>query len=86
MPPESPAKQLAASMRPYSPEVQKTARAALTKIRARIPGATEMVYNTLVGCVPLRANAMMVLRDRVRKGLSLEDAAPPMRRPAPTGL
>ena len=46
MPPESPAKQLAAFMRPYSPEVEKTARAALTKIRAQIPGAMEMVYNT----------------------------------------
>jgi hypothetical protein len=46
MPLESPAKQLAAFKRPYSPEVQKTARAALTKIRAQIPGAMEMVYNT----------------------------------------
>jgi len=43
---ESPAKQLAAFMQPYSPGIQKTARAALTKIHAQIPGATQMVYDT----------------------------------------
>jgi hypothetical protein len=43
---KSPAKQLAGFMEPYSPAVQKTARAALTKLRAQIPGAVEMVYDT----------------------------------------
>jgi hypothetical protein len=33
-------------MQPYSPAVQKTARAALTKLRVQIPGAVEMVYDT----------------------------------------
>jgi hypothetical protein len=33
-------------MEPYSPAIQKTARTALTKLRAQIPGATEMVYDT----------------------------------------
>jgi hypothetical protein len=43
---ESPARQLARFMQPYSPAIQQTARAALTKLRAQIPGATEMVYDT----------------------------------------
>ncbi len=43
---KSPAKQLAGFMAPYSPAVQKTARVALTKLRAQIPGAVEMVYDT----------------------------------------
>ena len=43
---DSPAKQLAAFLRPYAPAIQKTARAALTKLRAQIPGATEQVYDT----------------------------------------
>jgi hypothetical protein len=42
----SPARQLAGFMQPYSPAIRKTARAALAKRRARIPGATEMVYDT----------------------------------------
>jgi hypothetical protein len=42
---ESPARQLAAFMQPYAPAIRKTARAALTKLRAQIPGATEMVYD-----------------------------------------
>ena len=33
-------------MEPYSPAIRKTARAALAKLRAQIPGATEMVYDT----------------------------------------
>ena len=33
-------------MRDYTPAVQKTARAALKKLRAQVPGATEMVYDT----------------------------------------
>jgi hypothetical protein len=43
---QSPAKQLAGFMEPYSLDVQTTARAALTKLRAQIPGAVEMVYDT----------------------------------------
>jgi hypothetical protein len=43
---DSPAKQFAAFMQPYAPAIQKTARAALTKLRAQIPGATELVYDT----------------------------------------
>ena len=42
----SPAAQLAAFMKPYAPAIQKTARTALAKLRAQIPGATEMVYDT----------------------------------------
>ena len=33
-------------MEPYAPAIRKTARTALAKIRAQIPGATEMVYDT----------------------------------------
>jgi hypothetical protein len=33
-------------MRDYTPAVRKTAQAALTKLRALVPGATEMVYDT----------------------------------------
>ena len=33
-------------MEPYAPAIQKTARTALAKLRAQIPGATEMVYDT----------------------------------------
>ena len=49
MPPaneKSPATQLTAFMEPYAPAIRKTAKAALTKLRVQIPGATEMVYNT----------------------------------------
>jgi hypothetical protein len=42
----TPARQLALWMRDYTPAVQKTARAALTKLRAFFPGATVMVYDT----------------------------------------
>ncbi len=42
---QTPAKQLAAFLKKYTPEVAATARAALRKIRARLPGATEMVYD-----------------------------------------
>ena len=42
----SPAAQLAAFMQPDAPAIRQTARAALTKLRAQIPGATEMVYDT----------------------------------------
>jgi hypothetical protein len=42
----SPAAQLAAFMDPYAPAIQKTARAALARLRTLIPGATEMVYDT----------------------------------------
>ena len=42
----SPAVQLAAFMEPYAPAIQETARTALVKLRAQIPGATEMVYDT----------------------------------------
>jgi hypothetical protein len=45
MKPQTPAKQLAAFLKKYTPEVAATARAALRKIRARLPGATEMVYD-----------------------------------------
>ena len=55
---QSPAKQLAAFMEPYTPDVQKTARAALKKLRAQMPGATEMVYDTfnalVIGFAPGR--------------------------------
>ena len=44
--PTVPARQLAALMRDYTPLVQKTARSALKKLRAQVPGATEMVYDT----------------------------------------
>jgi Domain of unknown function (DU1801) len=45
MKPQTPAKQLAAFLKKYTPEVAATARAALRKIRVRLPGATEMVYD-----------------------------------------
>ena len=43
---KSPAQQLAAFMQEYAPAIRKTAKAALTKLRAQVPGATEMVYST----------------------------------------
>jgi hypothetical protein len=46
MPTETPTTALARLMGAYSPAVRKTARAALTKLRAQIPGATEMIYDT----------------------------------------
>ena len=42
----TPARQLSAFMRDYTPAVQKTAQAALRKLRIQVPGATEMVYDT----------------------------------------
>jgi hypothetical protein len=42
----TPARQVALWMRDYTPAVQRTARAALIKLRALVPGATEMVYDT----------------------------------------
>ena len=33
-------------MEPYTPAIKKTARTALAKLRAQIPGATEIVYGT----------------------------------------
>jgi hypothetical protein len=44
-PPESPAAQLRGFIAKYSPEVAATARAVLTWMRARLPGAVEMVYD-----------------------------------------
>jgi hypothetical protein len=41
----SPEKQLAAFIARYSPEVAALARAALKKMRARLPGAVELVYD-----------------------------------------
>jgi Domain of unknown function (DU1801) len=41
----SPAAQLRGFMDKYSPEVAATARAVLTWMRARLPGAIEMVYD-----------------------------------------
>ena len=42
---ESPAKQLAGFLGRYDPKVAAVARAALTKIRRRVPGALELVYD-----------------------------------------
>jgi hypothetical protein len=41
----SPAKQLDGFLAKYSPAMQKQARAAIRKMRARLPGAVEMVYD-----------------------------------------
>lgn len=43
--PPSPAKQLAAFVDKYTPEVATLARAAIAKIRTRLPGAVELVYD-----------------------------------------
>jgi hypothetical protein len=42
---DSPAAQLATLIARYSPEVARVARAALTKMRRRLPGAVELVYD-----------------------------------------
>jgi len=42
---ESSAKQLAGFLGRYDPKVAAVARAALTKIRRRVPGAVELVYD-----------------------------------------
>ncbi len=41
----SPEKQLAGFIAKYTPEVQSVATAALAKMRARLPGAVELVYD-----------------------------------------
>ena len=43
---QSPAQQLATWMDAYAPEIRKRAVAALKELRAQVPGATEMVYDT----------------------------------------
>ncbi|MGH9315355.1 MAG: hypothetical protein ACRD09_02405 [Vicinamibacterales bacterium] len=42
---EKPAQQLARSIAKYSPEIGALARAALAKMRARLPGAVQLVYD-----------------------------------------
>ena len=42
---KSPAAQLDAFLDKFTPEVAAQARAALRKMRARLPGATELVYD-----------------------------------------
>ncbi|MEO6725335.1 MAG: DUF1801 domain-containing protein [Blastocatellia bacterium] len=42
---ESPEKQLAGFIAKYTPEVAAAAQAALAKMRARLPGALELVYD-----------------------------------------
>lgn len=42
---EKPAQQLAGFIDKYSPEVAAVARAALAKLRARLPGAVQFVYD-----------------------------------------
>ena len=41
----SPEKQLAGFLAKYTPEIRASARAALAKMRARLPGAIELVYD-----------------------------------------
>ena len=41
----SPEKQLEAFLAKYSPEIRALASKALTKMRARLPGAFELVYD-----------------------------------------
>jgi hypothetical protein len=48
----SAARQLQGFLRKYAPEVRRTATAALTRLRALVPGATEMVYD--------KANALVI--------------------------
>jgi hypothetical protein len=43
---QTPAQQLATWMDAYTPEIRKRAVAALKELRAQVPGATEMVYDT----------------------------------------
>ena len=42
---KSPEKQLAGFMAKYTPEIAALAQAALAKLRARLPGAVELVYD-----------------------------------------
>lgn len=44
-PPQTPKKQLEGFIAKYSPAVAKTAKAALEKMRKRLPGAIELVYD-----------------------------------------
>jgi hypothetical protein len=48
---QTPARQLASFIAKYSPSMAKEGRAALTRMRALIPGATEMVYDNSYGLV-----------------------------------
>ncbi len=48
---ESPSTQFAGFLRKYSRSVTADARATLTRLRERIPGAVEMVYDTYNGLV-----------------------------------
>ena len=52
----SPAQQLVTWMDAYTPEIKKRALAALKELRAQVPGATEMVYDTfnalVIGLAP----------------------------------
>ncbi len=52
MPDPTPAKQLDVFVGRFSPEIATQARAVLKKVRARLPGAVEMVYD--------KANALVV--------------------------
>jgi len=53
---KTPSQQLAGFLAKFSPEVARTARAALRKMRARLPGAVELVYDnynaTVIGFGP----------------------------------
>src|SRR2546429_9478175 len=48
---QSPAKQLDGFIARYTPEIGAQARAALAKMRERLPGAVEMVYDNYNGLV-----------------------------------
>jgi hypothetical protein len=52
----TPGRQLTALLRDYTPAVRRTAQAARKKLRAQIPGATEMIYDTynalVIGLAP----------------------------------
>jgi hypothetical protein len=45
MPPKTPAKQLAGFLAKFEPRVAAAARAALSQLRKRLPGAMELVYD-----------------------------------------
>jgi hypothetical protein len=47
----SPARQLASFIAKYTPSIAKEGRAALARMRALVPGATEMVYDNWNGLV-----------------------------------
>jgi hypothetical protein len=51
MPPDTPARQLAAFMAKYTPSIAKEGRAALARMRKLVPGAVEMVYDNWNGLV-----------------------------------